>query len=114
MKKSNQLMLLLALGCQASLTLASDASVFISSPNDGAVFNNKSKIEIAYEVTPGEKGDHVHLYVDEKEAVVLRKLKGVYSVEPLTTGKHSICIKIVNKGHTPIGVQSCTNITVQQ
>ena len=100
------------LSSYVSAALAADASVTISSPIDGAKISRKSKIEVSYEVISGPNGDHVHLYVDEKEAVVIRKLKSTYTVEPLDPGKHAICIKIVNKGHTPIGSQACTNINV--
>lgn len=100
------------LGSYVPVVLAADSSVTISSPSDGAKISRKSKIEVSYEVVPGSNGDHVHLYVDDKEAVVIRKLKSSYTVEPLDPGKHAICIKIVNKGHTPIGSQACTNINV--
>jgi hypothetical protein len=100
------------MGSYVPVILAADSSVTISSPPDGAKISRKSKIEVAYEVVPGPNGDHVHLYVDDKEAVVIRKLKSSYTVEPLDPGKHAICIKIVNKGHTPIGSQACTNINV--
>ncbi|CAH1190229.1 conserved exported hypothetical protein [Candidatus Nitrotoga sp. BS] len=112
MRTLNLLAISLFLGCYVPVVLAADASVTISSPTDGAKISSKSKIKVSYEVTPGQNGDHVHLYIDEKEAVVLRKLKGTHTVESLDPGKHAICIKIVNKGHTPIGVQACTNVDV--
>lgn len=112
MRILNLLAISFFLGCYVPVALAADASVTISSPTDGSKISGKSKIEISYEVTRGQHGDHVHLYVDEKEVVVLRKLKGNYTVESLDPGKHAICIKIVNKGHTPIGVQACTNINI--
>lgn len=112
MRILNPLVILLSFGCYVPFVLAADASVTISSPPDGAKISRKSKIEVSYEAAPGPNGDHVHLYVDDKEAVVLRKLKGNHTVEPLDPGKHAICIKIVNKGHTPIGVQACTNINI--
>ena len=112
MRMLNPLVILLSFGCYVPFVLAADASVTISSPPDGAKISKKSKIEVSYEIAPGSNGDHVHLYVDDKEAVVIRKLKGNYTVEPLDPGKHAICIKIVNKGHAPIGIQACTNINV--
>jgi len=112
MRTLNLLAMSFFLGCYVPVVLAADASVTISSPTDGAKISSKSKIKVSYDVTRGQQGDHVHLYVDEKEIVVLRKLKGDYTVEPLDAGKHAICIKIVNKGHTPIGVQACTNVNI--
>jgi hypothetical protein len=110
MRVLNSLAILLSLTFGVPLALAADASVTISSPADNAKVSHTSKVDVSYEVAPGMSGDHVHLYVDEMEAVVLRKLKGVHTLDPLTTGKHTICIKIVNKGHTPIGTQACTHV----
>lgn len=112
MRILNLLVISFFLGFYVPVALAADSSVTISSPTDGAKISSKSKIKVSYEVTRGQRGDHVHLYVDEKEAVVLRKLKGNHTVESLAPGKHAICIKIVNKGHTPIGVQACTNVNI--
>ncbi len=112
MRKLNLLVISLLFGCYVPVVLAADASISISTPIDGAKISRKSKFEVSYEVVPGHNGDHVHLYVDDKEAVVLRKLKGNHTIESLDPGKHAICIKIVNKGHAPIGVQACTNINI--
>jgi hypothetical protein len=98
-----------ALGISGA-ALAADASVTISSPANGAKVGT-SGVNVAYEVVPGPKGDHVHFYVDDQEVKVLRQLKGTYTVESLTAGSHTLCIKIVDKGHTPIGVQQCIKVT---
>ncbi|MBI4936620.1 MAG: hypothetical protein HY846_00090 [Nitrosomonadales bacterium] len=109
----NSFAVLIAASCCIPLALAGDASVTISSPADGAKLNWAEPTKINYEVMPGAKGDHVHLYVDDKETSVLRQLKGSHTLETLKPGKHEICIKIVNKGHTPIGVQQCVKVTVE-
>ena len=113
MRTLNSLAILLAFGCYAPLVLADDASVKISSPADGAKLSRTAQTKINYEVMPGSKGDHVHLYMDDKEVGVLRQLKGSHTLESLAPGKHEICIKIVSKGHTPIGVQQCIKVSVE-
>jgi hypothetical protein len=90
--------------------LAQDASVTISSPADGAKLSASAPTKVTYDVVPGPKGDHVHLYVDNGEATVLRQLKGTTSVT-LAAGAHTICIKVVDKAHTPIGVEKCIKVT---
>lgn len=100
----------LLLGPQMSF--AQNTSVKITSPADGSQLNAAAKNMIDYEVVPGPNGDHVHLYVDNKEAAILRQLKGSYALGSLPPGKHDICIKVVNKGHTPIGVDQCIKVTV--
>lgn len=113
MRTLKSLALLLAFGCYVPLVLADDALVKISLPADGAKLDKTAQTKINYEVIPGAKGDHTHLYIDDKEVGVLRQLKGTHTLESLAPGKHDICIKIVNKGHTPIGVQQCIKVSVE-
>jgi hypothetical protein len=97
----------------APAAFSDDASIKITAPADGAKLDAMAQNKMAYEVIPGPKGDHVHVYVDDKEQAVLRELKGSYTFETMTAGAHSICIKIVNKGHTPIGVEKCIKVKVE-
>ena len=99
-----------ALGLSGAV-FAQDASVMISSPMDGAKVSASAPTKVTYEVVPGPKGDHVHLYVDNGEASVIRQLKGSTSVGPLSAGPHTLCIKVVDKAHTPIGVEKCIKVT---
>jgi hypothetical protein len=94
----------------AGAALAQDASVMISSPANGAKVG-MSAVKVHYSVVTGPKGDHVHFYVDGEEAAVLHQLKGTYTVDKLKAGDHDLCIKIVDKGHTPIGVEKCVKVT---
>lgn len=96
----------------AQLSLAENASVKITSPADGSKLDVMAQNKVSYEVIPGPTGDHVHLYVDNKEAAILRQLKGSYALATLAPGPHDICVKVVNKGHTPIGVDQCVKVTV--
>lgn len=97
----------------ASPAFSDEASIKITAPADGAKLDAMAQNKMTYEVVPGPKGDHVHVYVDGKEQAVLRQLKGSYTFETMTAGAHDICIKIVNKGHTPIGVDKCIKVKVE-
>ena len=97
----------------AAAAFAQDAMVTISAPAAGARLAATAPIEIVYDVTPGPAGDHTHLYVDGNEEAVLRQLKGNHKLEPLARGMHELCIKVVNKNHTPIGVDKCVKVDVQ-
>lgn len=112
MRTLKSLAVLFAFTCYAPFVLADDASVTISSPADGAKLSRTAQIKIDYEVMPGPKGDHTHLYVDDKEAAVLRPLKGSHMLEAQAPGMHEICIRVVTKNHTPIGVQKCIKVSV--
>ena len=68
------LLLISLLGLSGGV-LAADASVTISSPADGAKVSASAPTKVTYEVVPGPKGDHVHLYVDSGAAAILRQLK---------------------------------------
>lgn len=106
-----------ALALSAALPLASVAAdapyARIISPQDGAKLDAMSQNRIDYEVSPGPGGDHIHLYVDNREAAILRKLSGSHALEALAPGAHALCIKVVNKAHVPIGVEQCVKVSVQ-
>lgn len=87
--------------------------VKITAPAEGAKLDAMAQNKITYEVSPGPRGDHVHAYVDGKEVAILRTLKGSHTFETLEPGKHNLCVKVVNKGHTPIGVEKCVNVVVE-
>lgn len=91
---------------------ADGASVTITSPADGAMLDAMAQNKVVYEVVSGPKGDHVHLYVDRKEAAILRQLKGSHALATLPPGRHDICVRVVDKGHTPIGVEQCVRVNV--
>lgn len=106
------LLLILGLGL-GGVALAADGSVTILSPAEGARLDAMGENRISFEVDPGPRGDHVHLYVDAREVAVLRQLKGDYALPSLAAGPRDVCIKVVNKGHTPIGVEKCVRVTVE-
>lgn len=97
----------------AQWSLAEEASVKITAPANGATLDAMAQNKLVFEVMPGPKGDHVHLYVDAKEAAILRQLKGSYTLATLSPGQHDICVKVVDKGHTPIGAEQCVKVTVK-
>lgn len=104
----------LALGLVLALPTASlgQGKVTITSPLAGASLDAMDENRLAYEVDPGPRGDHVHVYVDNKEVGILRKLKGSYALETLSSGTRNICVKVVNKAHVPIGIEQCVQVVV--
>ena len=92
---------------------ADDGSVTISAPTEGAKLQAAADNRVTYEIVPGSKGDHSHLYIDGKEIAVLRELKGSAPLKALAVGPHEVCVKVVNKNHTPIGVEKCVKVMVE-
>lgn len=88
-----------------------DANVKITSPADGGKVKTNEPVNVIYDITPGPGGDHAHIYVNDKEAGILRKLKSSFSLDPLPPGTHTVCVKVVNRGHSPIGQESCIKVT---
>lgn len=102
----------LALGLFPALALA-QGKVTITSPAEGATLDAMDENQLVYAVDPGPRGDHVHVYVDNQEVGILRKLKGSYPLESLSSGQRNICIKVVNKAHVPVGVEQCVRVAVK-
>ncbi|MBN9460656.1 MAG: hypothetical protein J0H00_05450 [Burkholderiales bacterium] len=91
---------------------AAEGSVRILQPAEGATLDSMAQNRLVYEVDPGPQGDHIHVYVDDREVGILRQRKGNYALETLAPGRHELCVKVVNKAHTPIGLQKCVAVTV--
>lgn len=110
---SGSITLILFVALFPTCVAAEDSYAKITFPPDGAKLDALSQNRIDYEVKPGPRGSHIHLYVDNKEAAILRKLSGSHTLESLQTGAHSLCIKVVNKAHVPIGVEQCIKVNVE-
>lgn len=110
-----QLFAMVTLGLLLAMPSASLAQgmVRITAPLEGATIDAMDENRLVYDVDPGPHGDHVHVYIDNREAGILRKLKGSYLLESLPAGKHRLCIKVVNKAHVPVGIEQCVQITVK-
>jgi hypothetical protein len=107
--------LLLALGLSAGAVLAAeDGSVTITSPEDGATIDAMAQNEVVYEVVPGPRGDHVHVFVDDVEVDILRQLSGSYTLPAdLEAGEREVCIRVVNRAHVPTGTEECITLNVE-
>jgi hypothetical protein len=105
----------MALGLCLAIPAAAQGQgkVTIAAPLDGATLDSLGDNHLVYEVEPGPRGDHVHVYADDQEIGILRKLKGSYSLTGLSMGKHAICIKVVNKAHVPVGIEQCVQVSVK-
>lgn len=110
MKTVNQMLFGASLFVAVSLAYADVGSVTITTPADGATVTANTEHTLSFEVNPGDNGDHVHVYVDDKEDI-LRELKGDYILPELAPGKHTIGIKVVNKNHTPTGAEKSITVT---
>jgi hypothetical protein len=94
-------------------TSLAQGKVLITSPVAGATLDAMDQNHLVYDVDPGPRGDHVHVYVDDQEVGILRKLKGSYLLESLSSGKRNLCVKVVNKAHVPVGIEQCVQVTVK-
>lgn len=105
--------LVLASAELASTAMAQTESARLVSPVDGATLDAASTVQVTYEVVPGPKVDHIHLYVDGKETAVLRETRGTHALTTLPAGPHVLCIKAVTKAHVPTGLEQCNKVTVR-
>lgn len=92
---------------------AAEGSVSISRPAEGSILAARERQAITYEVDPGPRGDHVHLFDNGRQVAILRTLKGSHDLGALAPGHHELCIKVVNQGHVPIGIEECIRVEVR-
>lgn len=97
----------------APAAMAEDSLVTLITPTGGEKLAAGAALKAEYEVKAGTKAHHVHLFVDGEEVGTAHKPKGAFGYGPLKAGAHKVCVAPVNKGHTPIGAQSCAAVTVE-
>ncbi len=99
------------------LAVAADSgSIAISSPKDGAVLQSGSGNKLEYNVHLSPNGNHLHVYVDNQDPIIGRKVSNCpcsIDLPPLSVGKHVIVVKEATAGHSLTGVQSTASFTVK-
>ena len=115
MKVSGVLILAGLLGLtHGPIAFAKDAaSVKILSPANNERLDAGEEYPLNYEVTPGPRGDHFHVWVDKDRGPGVHDSKGIYNLPKLTPGQHVITIKVVGKGHVPTGPQQSINVSAK-
>jgi hypothetical protein len=113
MNRSQILLPAVALSLVGSLASAEMTSIKIVAPGDHTQIEANEEYRLIYEVIPGSAGDHFHVWVDDKRGPGVHDTKGVYMLPKLSSGEHVITIKVVDKGHIPIGSQQSITVTVR-
>jgi hypothetical protein len=118
MKSSKKFLLFVAM---AAITFANAAcagslgSMTIISPKEGAVLQGSgNKLEYTVDLSPN--GHHLHIYVDNQDPIIGRKVSGCpcsVDLPVLAPGKHVIAVKEATAGHSLTGLQGSVTFTVK-
>jgi hypothetical protein len=90
--------------------LAADGKITINSPASGAMVDATKTVTLNYEAILSSKGDHLHLYINDKRIDVLHQLKASIELKPLAPGKHKICLTENTKWHKSTGLETCIEV----
>ncbi len=126
MKTFNTLLFSMLFGISA-LAFAADAPTAKTDPititglADDAELKAGVETKFDYVINPGPTGDHSHFYIGDKDGVtkagdrgtIVRSFKGSYTLPKLAAGAHSIVMRVVNSGHTPVGIEKTIKFTVK-
>jgi len=114
MKIAKNILVACAFGLTLSTNLlAAPGSVTIVSPANNAQLEANKEYPLAYEVVPGDGGDHFHVWVDDKRGPGIHDNKGTYMLPKMSPGAHVITLKVVDKGHVPTGPSAEIKVTVK-
>lgn len=117
MKKMNHLFCIasvaLSLSALSANVLADAGSINIISPSDDAELYASRENTVAYEFTKGDRGDHIHIWVDGKKGPSQKALKGSYTLPAMSEGTHAIIAKVVDKAHVPTGPEKSIFVKVE-
>ena len=91
-------------------------SVTIMSPKDGGELASGSGNKLEYNVELSPNGNHLHVYVDGGNPMIVRSVSGCpcsINLPDLSSGKHEIVIKEATASHAMTGVETSTAFTVK-
>jgi hypothetical protein len=91
----------------------STADIQILKPSDQAQLDAGEAYPLDYQVTLGPGDDHFHVWVDADRSPGIHDLKGTYMLPKMTSGVHTITLKLVDKGHVPTGPQKSIQVKVK-
>ncbi len=97
----------------ASAAFADEGKITFLAPPEGAVVSIDKPVTVSYEAIFGPKGNHLHLYLDDRRMDVLRQTKGSEDIRILLPGKHEICLEIETSWHFSTGVKQCISVTAK-
>ena len=94
-------------GSQAS---AANEALIISTPAKDSIVSATYRTPIVYETTPETNKNDLFVYVDGDRVNALRRAKGEIELEPLSAGKHRICLAMNSGAQTQTGVERCVDV----
>lgn len=104
----------------ATPVLAADSAaagaITILSPANGAVLQSGAENKLEFNVQLSPRGNHVHIYVDDRDPIVDRNVAHCpcsVVLPKLAPGKHTIVVKEATVSHAMTGVESTVTTTVK-
>jgi hypothetical protein len=91
-------------------------SITILSPKDGAQLSSGSGNKLEYNVQLSPNGNHLHVYIDNGDPIIVRSVTGCpcsITLPDLAPGKHDIVVKEATASHAMTGVEAYTSVTVK-
>lgn len=98
-----------------SISPAAEGAVATITQQDGVTLVVKNQNQLVFNAVPGPQVDHLHIYVDSELVGQTRQLKGGFTLDgmDLSSGKHSVCVKVANRAHVSTGAADCVSINVR-
>ena len=91
-------------------------SITINSPKDGAELMSGSGDKLEYNVDLSPNGNHLHVYIDNQDPMIVRSVSGCpcsVDLPDLAPGKHTIVIKEATASHAMTGVEASVTVNVK-
>jgi hypothetical protein len=99
--------ILALLGGQAC---AANEVVIINTPANDSIVSATYRTPIVYEIAPDANNNDLRVYVDGSRVDALRHARGEIELEPISAGKHRICLALNSKSSELTGKESCVDV----
>lgn len=93
-----------------------DGKITIMSPEPDQMLQSGSGIKLQYKVQLSSSGDHLHVYVDNGNPIIVRKVSGCpcgIVLPDLSSGTHIVRVKEATSSHALTGNERDISFTVK-
>jgi hypothetical protein len=91
-------------------------AITIIAPEQGQTFKDGTGITLQYKVQLSSQGDHLHVYVDNGNPIIVRMVSGCpcsIKLPDLVSGIHMVRIKEATSSHALTSIESDISFTVK-
>jgi len=87
--------------------------IIVIRPPDGGTVSSKQPVELQYRAEGDVLGNQISIRIDNGRSVIVYRMSGIYQIQPLDPGNHTIVLAATNDNHAALGQRAVIHLNVE-